>query len=58
MGGNMAERLRPGEHEVVTYARNRAVPDVGSLAELVDRLSAPRGAWLMIAAGDATERTI
>jgi 6-phosphogluconate dehydrogenase len=58
MGGSMAERLRRGGHEVIGYARTRAVSDVGSLSELVDRLNPPRTVWLMIPAGDPTEQTI
>ena len=58
MGGNMRERLRRGGHEVIGYRRNPKVGDVGSLSELVDGLAAPRTVWLMIPAGDPTERTI
>jgi 6-phosphogluconate dehydrogenase len=58
MGANMAERLRRGGHEVIGYDRNPAVSDVGSLSELVDRLAAPRSAWVMVPAGDPTEQTI
>ncbi len=58
MGGNMAKRLRQGGHEVIGYARNRAVSDVASLSELVAKLAAPRTVWLMIPAGDPTEQTI
>ena len=58
MGANMAERLRRGGHEVIGYDRNPDVSDVGSLSELVDRLAAPRSAWVMVPAGDPTEQTI
>jgi len=58
MGGNMAKRLRRGGHEVIGYVRNRAVSDVGSLSELVGGLSAPRTVWLMIPAGDPTEKIV
>ena len=58
MGGNMAERLRRGGHEVVGYAHDTDLSDVGSLAELVQRLSAPRTVWLMIPAGAPTETTV
>ena len=58
MGGNMRERLRRGGHEVIGYDRNSEVSDVGSLSELVDRLTAPRAAWVMVPAGDPTEQTI
>ncbi len=58
MGGNMRERLRRGGHEVIGYRRNPEIGDVGSLSELVDGLAAPRTVWLMIPAGDPTERAI
>jgi 6-phosphogluconate dehydrogenase len=58
MGANMVERLRRGGHEVIGYDRNPDVSDVGSLSELVDRLSAPRAVWVMVPAGDPTEQTI
>ncbi len=58
MGANMAERLRRGDHEVIGYDRDPAVSEVGSLAELVDKLAAPRTAWVMVPSGDPTEQTI
>ena len=58
MGGNMAERLRRGGHEVIGYDRNREVSDVGLLSELVGKLKPPRAAWVMVPAGDPTEKTI
>ncbi len=58
MGGNMRERLRLGGHEVIGYDRTPKVSDVGSLSELVAGLSTPRSVWLMIPAGDPTEKTI
>jgi 6-phosphogluconate dehydrogenase len=47
MGGNMAERLRRAGHTVV-----------GSLAELIERLSAPRAVWVMVPAGEPTRATV
>ena len=58
MGGNMAERLRRGKHEVIGYSRDPEVSDVRSLSELVERLAPPRTAWVMVPAGDPTEETI
>ncbi|PZG16570.1 phosphogluconate dehydrogenase (NAD(+)-dependent, decarboxylating) [Nonomuraea aridisoli] len=58
MGGNMAERLRRGGHEVVGYDRDPAISDVGSLKELVERLQAPRAVWVMVPAGKPTQTTI
>lgn len=58
MGGNMAERLRRGGHDVVGYDRDPSVSDVGSLKELVDRLEAPRVVWVMVPAGVPTQDTI
>jgi 6-phosphogluconate dehydrogenase len=57
MGGNMVQRLREGGHEVETYARTDPARTVTSLQELVGALEPPRVAWMMIPAGDATERT-
>lgn len=60
MGMNMARRLLSGNHEVVAYNRtaektNQFVKEgaIGaySLQETVEKLSAPRIAWLMLPAG-------
>jgi 6-phosphogluconate dehydrogenase len=58
MGGNMAERLRRAGHTVVGYDRDPEVTDVGSLEELVQRLSAPRAVWVMVPAGEPTRATV
>jgi 6-phosphogluconate dehydrogenase len=58
MGGNMAERVRRAGHTVVGYDRDPKVTDVGSLQELVQRLSAPRAVWVMVPAGEATRATV
>jgi 6-phosphogluconate dehydrogenase len=58
MGGNMAERLRRGGHDVVGYDRDPAVSDVGSLQELIERLEAPRVVWVMVPAGKPTQQTV
>jgi 6-phosphogluconate dehydrogenase len=67
MGGNMAVRLLKGGHEVIVWNRSPqpvqaaaaqgAVPSE-SIADLVNRLAAPRAAWVMLPAGDVTENMI
>lgn len=68
MGANMARRLIGGGHEVVGYNLETAVTqnlaaEVGlipahSLAEAVEKLEAPRVAWVMVPAGNPTESVI
>ncbi|HPB73301.1 MAG TPA: NAD(P)-binding domain-containing protein, partial [Phycicoccus sp.] len=58
MGGNMRARIKAAGHKVVGYDLNPAVTDVGSLAELVAALEAPRVVWTMVAAGQITRTTI
>jgi 6-phosphogluconate dehydrogenase len=67
MGGNMVRRLLRGGHDVVAYDRSaEAVAAVvaegakgaSSLAELVQKLEAPRAVWVMVPAGAPTESTI
>jgi len=57
MGGNMAKRLRDAGHEVVGFDHNPDVSDVPNLADLVERLAAPRAIWVMVPA-EVTEATI
>ncbi|MFE5188920.1 phosphogluconate dehydrogenase (NAD(+)-dependent, decarboxylating) [Streptomyces sp. NPDC056628] len=58
MGGNMRERLRNAGHTVVGYDTDPELSDVPSLADLVDRLDAPRTVWVMVPAGHATQTVI
>ncbi len=58
MGGNMATRIGAAGHEVVGYDAFSKASPVGSLAELVDRMDAPRVVWVMVPAGDPTERVV
>ncbi|GAA3349870.1 decarboxylating 6-phosphogluconate dehydrogenase [Amorphoplanes nipponensis] len=58
MGGNMRERIRSAGHEVVGYDRNPDISDVASIAEMVEKLAAPRVIWTMVPAGQITESTI
>jgi 6-phosphogluconate dehydrogenase len=66
MGANMTRRLMRGGHEVVVtdltadnvkhLAGEGAVPS-SSIDDFVSKLGKPRIAWLMVPAGDATEKT-
>ena len=68
MGGNMARRLCRGGIEVVGYNRSPQIVNTlaaeegllpaASIAEAVEKLSAPRVVWLMLPAGEATEHAI
>ena len=67
MGGNMVRRLMRGGHEcVVSDLSAEAVAGLAkegalgssSLADLVTKLKAPRAVWIMVPAGDPTEKTV
>ena len=67
MGSNMVTRLLQGGHSIVTWDVNadavRAVAGAGargaaSLAELAGALAPPRAVWVMVPAGEPTERTV
>ena len=67
MGGNMAERLRLGGHQVVGFdfspeavAKLAASGNVGasSLEDLVKKLDAPRAIWIMVPSGAPVDETI
>jgi len=58
MGGNMRTRLQEAGHTVVGFDRNPDVSDVGSLAEMVERLPEPRVVWVMVPSGDPTRATV
>jgi 6-phosphogluconate dehydrogenase len=68
MGGNMAQRLTRGGHEVVVHDRDEAVTRTiaeaagaraaTSLDELVAGLHAPRAVWVMVPAGAPTEQVL
>jgi 6-phosphogluconate dehydrogenase len=57
MGGNMAERLRHGGHEVVGYSRSYT-KEASSLADLVSKLPKPSVVWVMVPAGGPTEQNV
>ena len=67
MGGNMTIRLIQHGHEVVAYDRTREVTDNAakegaipaySLEELAQKLTPPRGVWMMVPAGEPVDQTI
>lgn len=67
MGGNMAERLRLGGHQVVGFdfsqeavAKLAATGNVGasSLEDMVKKLDAPRAIWIMVPSGAPVDETI
>ncbi len=57
MGGNMRERLRAAGHEVIGYDNQAELSDVASLAEMAQKLDAPRAVWVMVPAA-VTDETI
>lgn len=67
MGGNMVRRLMRGGHQcVVTDLNPQNVQEMAkegavgssSLDDFVSRLTKPRAAWVMVPAGDPTEKTV
>jgi len=67
MGANMARRLMRGGHQVVAFDMNadnvsklagEGATGAAALEEFVAKLAAPRVAWVMVPAGEATEQTV
>jgi len=67
MGANMARRLMRGGHQVVAFDMNadnvakiagEGATGSTALADFVAKLAAPRVAWVMVPAGEATEQTV
>jgi 6-phosphogluconate dehydrogenase len=67
MGANIVRRLMRDGHRVVGYDVNPEVVaglraegagGAGSLAELAQQLSPPRTVWIMVPAGEITEKTV
>jgi 6-phosphogluconate dehydrogenase len=67
MGANMARRLMRDGHRIVAYDVNadavsglagEGADGASSLQELASKLSAPRSVWVMVPAGEITEKTI
>jgi 6-phosphogluconate dehydrogenase len=67
MGGNITRRLLHAGHHCVVFDQNPTAVTalasdgargVSSLAGLVERLEKPRAMWVMLPAGEVTERTV
>ena len=67
MGANMVRRLTRGGHECVVWDVNagnvKQLAEEGaigaeSLDDLIAKLNKPRPVWIMVPAGDATEKTV
>ena len=67
MGGNMAERLINGGHQIVAYDSDdsavallveKGASVAQSLSDVVSQLDAPRTIWVMVPAGEITENTL
>jgi 6-phosphogluconate dehydrogenase len=67
MGANMTQRLIEKGHQVVAFDLSeqaragvaaKGADTAATLAEMVSKLDAPRVAWVMVPAGDATTSTI
>jgi 6-phosphogluconate dehydrogenase len=67
MGANMARRLMRDGHRVVVYDVNpdavselagEGADGASSLQDLASKLSAPRSVWVMVPAGEITEKTV
>ena len=56
MGSGMTDRLRADGHEVMTYDP-KVDSTASSLQELAQQLEAPRVVWMMIPAGEITDKT-
>ena len=67
MGSNLVRRLLPAEHDCVVFDVNSSqvkkleaegATGTGSLDQLVEKLDKPRAVWVMVPAGEITERTV
>ena len=67
MGANIVRRLMRAGHDCVVYDVNpdavaelakEGATGAGSIEEFVEALTPPRAVWLMVPAGDITERTV
>ena len=67
MGANMVRRLMRGGHECVVFdlstdnvkqLAGEGATGSGSLDDFIGKLSQPRAVWIMVPAGNATEKTV
>jgi len=67
MGANMARRLMRDGHKIVAYDVNpeavsklvgEGAEGASSLQDMASKLSAPRSVWIMVPAGEITEKTV
>lgn len=67
MGGNMVQRLLNGGHTCVVFDSNhdyvkkieeKGAVGASSLEDFVEKLSKPRAVWVMVPAGDITEKVV
>ena len=67
MGANMTRRLMKGSHQCVVYDQKKesvqalakeGATGAASLEELVQKLSPPRGVWIMLPSGAPVEETV
>ena len=67
MGGNMAQRLLRGGHDVVAYDPNaeavqaasaQGAKAASSMQDMVGRLDVPKAVWVMVPSGAPTEGTV
>jgi 6-phosphogluconate dehydrogenase len=67
MGANMVRRLMRGGHECVVFDLNpdnvkqlvgEGATGADSLDDFISKLKQPRAVWIMVPAGDATEKTV
>ena len=67
MGGNIARRLMRAGHECVVFDQSAEaikslagdkIGGASGLADMVERLGKPRAVWVMLPAGEITEKTV
>ena len=67
MGANMVRRLMRGGHQCVVWDMSAAnvealagegAAGASSIDDLIGKLSPPRAVWIMVPAGEATEKTV